>query len=184
MRKREKNPFAKHQVLFVPRVASPCTHQQHQSKANKRFVFFGCLEKGCAAKNKTENQKIKKNSRSPSRSKKKTPISVSPKKNFLSGLSGKKNLSSLGEKGKRENKKKIPRSRNPVQKTPSLFYSSCCIAMHHQRPPLESQQKTCVFWTFGIEIWRRKRATTKKHWEKKPHRKTPSLFCSTMDGEG
>jgi len=42
-KKGEKNPFTKRQVLFVPLIASPSTHQQHQSKANERLLVWDVL---------------------------------------------------------------------------------------------------------------------------------------------
>jgi len=148
--KREKKPFAKHQVLFVPRVTSPYTHPTAPIESQQNILLVGCFRMVCDQEQGTENQKIKKQSIVDQVQKKKLQSLFRPKKiSSLGPRTSRKKISRafLAKKEKEKIKKNPKIQRNPIHKTPSLFCPSCCIAMHPPPPPLESQQKTCVFWT-------------------------------------
>jgi len=84
--------------------------------------------------------------------------------------------------GKRAGKKHS-RRKTPFAKRQVLFAPLVCIAMHPPTPPLESQQKTCVFLIVCMACDRE--PAGKRAGEKHPMRKTPSakrqvLFASLV----
>ena len=180
--KREKKPFAKHQVLFVPRVTSPYTHPTAPIESQQNILLVGCFRMVCDQEQGTENQKIKKQSIVDQVQKKKLQSLFRPKKiSSLGPRTSRKKISRafLAKKEKEKIKKNPKIQRNPIHKTPSLFCPSCCIAMHPPPPPLESQQKTCVFWTVCMACDRElaeKGGGEKHSRRKKPIAKRQVLF--------
>ena len=140
-----KNHSQNAKSFFVHRIASPCIHQQHQSKATKRLVFW-MFGKGCAIKNRTENQKIKKTVDRRTGPKKNSNLCLAKKKFPLEPL-GKKNLSSLlGEKRKRRKSKKNSQDPEILSKKHQVFsaprVASPCI---HRNSHLKATKDLCFF---------------------------------------
>jgi len=97
-------------------------------------------------------------------SQKKNLQPCSPKKKFSSRPREKKNLLSpmglVGENGKE--KKNPSTKKKTITKTQVLFCPSCCVDTHQPTPPLESQQKTCVFGIVGTTCDQEARTTARQ----------------------